>query len=167
MDLGLVARAAGACSDVQFVFLGPVVKIDPGSLPNGPNLHWLGPKTYDDLPAYMGNWDAGWMPFALNAATRFISPTKTPEFLAAGLPLVSTAVADVVRVYGKSGMVSIADEGNVVEQLRMALLPPGQDWAARVKAHLARTSWDRTWSEMDGHIRRLRAQRVPLQKKGA
>ena len=82
---------------------GPVVKIDPGELPRGPNLHWLGPTDYDDLPAYLSGWDAGWMPFALNAATRFISPTKTPECLAAGLPLVSTAVADVVRGYGRAG----------------------------------------------------------------
>ena len=92
MDLSLVAAMAAALPRVQFVFIGPVVKIAEDELPRAFNLHWLGAKAYADLPAYMANWDAGWMPFALNAATRFISPTKTPEFLAAGLPLTSTAV---------------------------------------------------------------------------
>ena len=167
MDLALVARAAEACPEIQFVFLGPVVKIDPGELPRASNLHWLGAKDYHDLPTYLSGWDAGWMPFALNAATRFISPTKTPEFLAAGLPLVSTAVPDVVHGYGTSGMVAIADASNVAEKLRASLVHPGPAWEARVKAHLAWTSWDRTWSEMDGHIRELREQRDPLKQKGA
>jgi len=167
MDLALVAKAAEACPEIQFVFVGPVVKIDSGELPRGPNLHWLGPKHYDNLPAYLGGWDAGWMPFALNAATRFISPTKTPEFLAAGLPLVSTAVPDVVRGYGTTGMVAIADVDDIAEKLRASLVDPGSAWEARVKAHLAWTSWDRTWAEMDGHIRALREQRRPLKQKGA
>jgi glycosyltransferase involved in cell wall biosynthesis len=167
MDLDLVAHAAAACPDIQLVMLGPVVKIDPASLPQAPNLHWLGPKRYEDLPAYLGNWDAGWMPFALNEATRFISPTKTPEFLAAGLPLVSTAVADVVRGYGTNGLVAIADRDSIAGRLRAALAPPAEAWRARVAAQLAMMSWDRTWAEMKAHIDRLLAQRVPLERKGA
>ncbi|MBA3446695.1 MAG: glycosyltransferase family 1 protein, partial [Pseudaminobacter sp.] len=84
MDLTLVAQAAKELPECQFVMLGPVVKIDEASLPQARNLHWLGGKSYDELPAYMANWTAGWMPFALNESTRYISPTKTPEFLAAG-----------------------------------------------------------------------------------
>jgi glycosyltransferase involved in cell wall biosynthesis len=167
MDLGLVAHAASACPEIQFVMLGPVVKIDPASLPRAPNLHWLGRKPYEDLPTYLGNWDAGWMPFTLNEATRFISPTKTPEFLAAGLPLVSTAVADVVRGYGANGLVAIADRGNLANRLRAALAPPEAAWRAQVSAHLAAMSWDRTWAEMKAHVERLLGQRVPLARKGA
>lgn len=167
MDLDLVETAAAACPDMQFVMLGPVVKIDPTSLPQAENLHWLGPKDYDSLPAYLGNWDAGWMPFALNEATRFISPTKTPEFLAAGLPLVSTAVADVVRGYGATGLVTIADRSSIAASLRQALAPPGEAWRRRVEAHLASMSWDRTWAEMKAHVERLSAQHVPLERKGA
>jgi glycosyltransferase involved in cell wall biosynthesis len=167
MDLSLVARTARRCRDVQFVMLGPVVKIDPDALPRGPNLHWLGPKSYDELPAYLANWNAGWMPFALNASTRFISPTKTPEFLAAGLPLVSTAVADVVRTYGSSGLVAIANDQTMAEKLRAALAPPADKWRARVEAHLAGASWDRTWSEMNAHIARIEAQQAPLRQRGA
>lgn len=166
MDLALVAQAAEACPEVTFVFLGPVVKIDPASLPNAPNLHWLGRKSYDDLPAYLANWDAGWMPFALNAATRFISPTKTPEFLAAGLPVVSTAVPDVVRDYGLPGLVAIADSATVAEKLRQSLAPQEPGWRAKVAAQLARNSWDLTWSAMDKHIRRLGSARLPLVSKG-
>lgn len=166
MDLALVAQAAEACPEVTFVFLGPVVKIDPAALPNAPNLHWLGRKSYDDLPAYLANWDAGWMPFALNAATRFISPTKTPEFLAAGLPVVSTAVPDVVRDYGLPGLVAIADSATVAEKLRQSLAPQEPGWRAKVAAQLARNSWDLTWSAMDAHIRRLGSARLPLVSKG-
>ncbi|OYZ93910.1 MAG: glycosyl transferase, partial [Rhizobiales bacterium 17-65-6] len=110
IDIGLIATAASALPDIQFILIGPVAKIDPASLPQAANLHWLGRKQYDELPAYLANWQAAWMPFALNDATRFISPTKTPEFLAAGLRVTSTAVADVVETYGKPGLVGIADE---------------------------------------------------------
>jgi glycosyltransferase involved in cell wall biosynthesis len=168
MDLDLVAYAAERLRDVAFVMLGPVAKIDPRGLPRGDNLHWLGPKRYAELPDYLAHWDAGWMPFALNAATRFISPTKTPEFLAAGLPVVSTAVPDVIRGYAGQGLVAIADRSSVVVRLREALSPPGAAWRARVDRHLAAQSWDRTWAAMEGHLLRARqAVAAPARKAGA
>jgi glycosyltransferase involved in cell wall biosynthesis len=132
--------------------VGPVVKVDPERLPRAPNIHWLGPRTYARLPDYLANWDAGWMPFALNRSTRFISPTKTPEFLAAGLPLASTAVPDVVHSYGTPGLVRIADAETMPEALASCLSPSSPDWRARVDAMLARTSWDATWAEMRDYI---------------
>jgi glycosyltransferase involved in cell wall biosynthesis len=92
LDTKLLELAAARMPDVQFVMIGPVVKNDPAELPRRPNIHRLGPRSYADLPLYMAHWDMGWMPFALNEATCYISPTKTPEFLAAGLPVVSTAI---------------------------------------------------------------------------
>lgn len=160
LDGELVAQAAAECPEIHFVMLGPVVKIDPAALPQGPNLHWLGPKSYVNLPAYLGHWDAGWMPFALNEATRFISPTKTPEFLAAGLRVTSTAVADVVSGYGNAGLVAIADAGNVAEHLRASLAPPDPGWRKRVEARLALSSWDSTWAEMEQHLDRAAAGRI-------
>jgi hypothetical protein len=149
MDRELVLRAAKACPEIQFVMLGPVVKIDPAALPRADNLHWLGGKSYAELPAYLANWDAGWMPFALNASTRFISPTKTPEFLAAGLRLVSTAIADVVHDYGAQGLVTILrPQDDLAESLRASLEAPPAGWLGRVDARLAGQSWDRTWSDM-------------------
>jgi len=146
MDLGLVAHAAHAMPDVQFVMLGPIAKLDPSQLPRAANLHWLGRKDYAQLPAYLANWQAAWMPFALNESTQFISPTKTPEFLAAGLQVTSTAVRDVVAGWGE--VVRIADGDSIATALRAALEPPRNGWHRDVDARLSDMSWDRTWAAM-------------------
>lgn len=160
MDLALVARTAEQLPDVQFVMVGPVVKIDPAMLPQRPNLHWLGGKSYSDLPSYLGNWSAGWMPFALNESTRFISPTKTPEFLAAGLPVVSTAVADVVSPYGRLDLVGIAGSDDMAGKLRVALARNGdRSWLGRVDKFLAGKSWDATWSAMLAQLQSVQTPR--------
>ncbi|HEU4405047.1 MAG TPA: glycosyltransferase family 1 protein, partial [Polyangiaceae bacterium] len=109
MDLALLEGVARARPDWQLVLVGPVVKIDEAALPRRPNLHYLGPKGYPELPRYIAGWDVALMPFAQNESTRFISPTKTPEYLAAGRPVVSTPIRDVVRPYGAEGLVRIAD----------------------------------------------------------
>ena len=140
--------------------IGPVVKIDPADLPRRPNIHWLGAKSYAELPAFMAHWDMGWMPFALNEATRYISPTKTPEFLAAGLPVVSTAIVDVVRTYGALGLVQIADADDIEEKIREALGNPKDLLRNSVDAYLATMSWDQTWKGMSGHIARAVKPRV-------
>jgi glycosyltransferase involved in cell wall biosynthesis len=130
--------------------LGPVVKIDPATLPRRDNIHWLGGKSYKELPRYLARWDIGFMPFALNDATRYISPTKTPEFLAAGVPVVSTPIADVVRPYGDKGLVEIAKTPlEVVRKAETLLSRPKQGWMARVDRHLAAGSWDKTWAAMN------------------
>lgn len=157
LDVGLVARTARDMPDVQFVMIGPVVKIDPKDLPQADNLHWLGGKDYAELPSYLRHWNAGWMPFALNAATRYISPTKTPEFLAAGVPLVSTAIVDVVRTYGAEGLVDIVDAEDVEAKLRSLLARPRDSALAQVDAFLIDMSWENTWIAMAGHIQRARA----------
>jgi UDP-galactopyranose mutase len=110
MNLDLLERVAAARPDWQLVMLGPIVKIDASALPARPNIHYLGAKSYEELPHYVGGWDVALLPFALNDATRFISPTKTPEYMAAGLPVVSTSIRDVVRPYGQQGLVRIADD---------------------------------------------------------
>jgi len=150
MDVELVGKVAELRPDWHFVMLGPVVKIDPAVLPKRDNIHWLGSKSYKDLPRYLATWDVGFMPFALNEATRFISPTKTPEFLAAGVPVVSTAITDVVRPYGEKGLVEIARTPLDVALRAEALLSrPKEPWLARVDRHLAAGSWDKTWASMN------------------
>jgi len=159
-----VAGLAALRPDLHLVMIGPVVKIDPAVLPQAFNLHWLGARSYAELPAYLAHWDAGFMPFALNESTRFISPTKTPEFLAAGLPVVSTPVVDVVRDYGPAegepGLVEIAvsAEEMAAKADRLLRQAPGP-WLARVDARLASHSWDLTWGRM-AHC--LRADRTQL-----
>lgn len=149
MDLDLLARVADQRPDWHFMMVGPIVKIDQASVPQRPNIHWLGAKPYSNLPAYLAGWNAGFMPFALNEATRFISPTKTPEFLAAGVPVVSTAVADVVHDWGKDGLVEIAENvEQVIAALESIMARPVAPWQARVDKRLQWTSWVATWARM-------------------
>ena len=153
MDLALLEGAARLRPDWQWVVIGPVVKIDASVLPRRENLHYLGGKKYDELPKYLAGWDVAMMPFARNASTRFISPTKTPEYLAAGKPVVSTSIRDVVRPYGDKGLVKIADTPEAfVQAVEESLALDRAAWLPRVDAHLATGSWDETWSRMEGLI---------------
>jgi UDP-galactopyranose mutase len=149
LDVGLIQAAAAARPDWHFVFVGPVVKVDPATLPGGANVHYLGARTYAELPEYIAGWDVALLPFARNDATRFISPTKTPEYLAAGRPVVSTSIHDVVRPYGERGLVRIADTPDEFVAAVAAALgeAPGERWPA-ADAFLAGMSWDTTWDRM-------------------
>jgi len=150
MDIDLVAGLADARPDLQIVMIGPVVKIDPARLPRRPNIHWLGGKKYGELPAYIAGWDVAILPFARNDSTRFISPTKTPEYLAAGRPVVSTSIRDVVRPYGDEKLVRIADTPETfAEAIDEALREDRNERIARVDAMLAQTSWDQTYAFMN------------------
>lgn len=150
-DRKLLDGAAALRPDIHFVVIGPVVKIDPAILPRRPNIHYLGQKTYAELPAYLSGWEVAMMPFAHNDATRFISPTKTLEYLAAGRPIVSTSIRDVVRPYGEQGLVQIADDPEAfVAAIDRALVQKDDaSWLERVDAMLAHTSWDLTQERME------------------
>lgn len=161
INLDLVAEMAAARPDWQLVMIGPTAKIDPASLPQAPNIHWLGGKAYPELPQYMAHWDIGFMPFALNDATRFISPTKTPEFLAAGLPLLSTPIHDVVEPYGTNGYVEVAATAQTMVEAGDRLIATRADTEsetrrlAKVDSFLAGSSWDKTWAAMYAEIKRF------------
>jgi glycosyltransferase involved in cell wall biosynthesis len=158
LDLDLVAAVADARPNLSVVLVGPVVKIDPTDLPARPNVHTLGLKPYAELPAYLAGWDIGWMPFAHNDATRYISPTKTPEYLAAGLPVVSTSIDDVVEPYGRLGLVAIADTVAGTLAAVDAVFAGQRPSHAAVDTFLAAGSWDRTWAAMDTLIDAVVAQ---------
>lgn len=148
-DHALLAEVAKRRPDVHFVMIGPTVKIDPAVLPQASNVHYLGSKKYDELPSYIAGWDAALLPFALNPSTRFISPTKTPEYLAAGKPVVSTPIHDVITEYGEAGLVAIArNPGEFTGALDAALEPQTDAWHAAVEKKLADGSWDKTWASM-------------------
>jgi UDP-galactopyranose mutase len=153
MDLNLLHAVASARPEWQLVILGPCVKIDPATLPRNANIHYLGMKRYEELPAYLSGWDVALLPFAKNDSTKFISPTKTPEYLAAGRPVVSTSVRDVVRPYGEQELVYIADRPDeFIRAVERALEDPPPGWRERVDRFLSDMSWDRTWSEMSALI---------------
>lgn len=165
LDLELVDGIARLRPDLHFVFIGPVVKIDPSTLPRRPNIHWLGMKQYAELPAYIAGWDVAMMPFARNDATKFISPTKTLEYLAAGRPVVSTSIRDVVEPYGNENLVRIADYPvPFVAAIDAALAERGTPAALAHRrardAMLAQTSWDRTWARMHALIHEALAARA-------
>ncbi|HEY3496621.1 MAG TPA: glycosyltransferase family 1 protein [Polyangiaceae bacterium] len=149
MDLDLIDRLARARPNWQIVMVGPIVKIEPARLPRRPNVHYLGQKSYAELPRYLAGWDVAIMPFALNEATRFISPTKTLEYLAGGKSVVSTPIQDVVSPYAEQQLVRVADADGFVSAVAAALAEgsdPGK--RSRVEAVLAQSSWDSTWSRM-------------------
>ncbi len=148
-DYQLLGEVASRRPDWQFVLIGPVVKIDQNLLPKGPNVHYLGMKAYSELPHYFSNWDVAMMPFALNDSTRFISPTKTPEYLAAGLPVVSTPIRDVVRTYGSEDFVQIVNSPDAfIEAVELALEKKHpQNWST-IDTFLKKNSWNNTWHEM-------------------
>jgi UDP-galactopyranose mutase len=148
LDIALLEGLADARPDWQLVMIGPVVKIDQNDLPKRPNIHYLGAKNYNDLPRYIAGWDVALLLFARNEATRFISPTKTPEYLAAGKPVVSTSIRDVVSPYGDQQLVRIADSvPDFVAACEGALADKPQARRARADAFLSNMSWDRTWGK--------------------
>ncbi len=149
-DLQLLEELAVMRPEWQFVMLGPVVKISAESLPVRPNLHYPGRRDYSELPSFLAGIDVAIMPFALNDSTRFISPTKTLEYLAAGKRVVSTAITDVCDPYGDSGVVSIAaDATEFISHCEQALAEGAtEDWQLKVDGLLRKTSWDRTWAGM-------------------
>ncbi len=144
LDLSLVAAVADAHPDWQIVMVGPVVKIDPATLPQRPNIRWLGMQPYELLPYLLAGWDLCLMPFALNESTRFISPTKTLEYMAAGRPVVSTPIDDVVLLYGHA--VQVADGADAFvracEQMLAEPLPARRRRALKMAATVAESSWD-------------------------
>lgn len=151
LDMELIASVAKIRPDISFIFLGPIVKIALQDLPQAANIHYLGQKHYNELPAYLSGWDVALMPFALNEATKFISPTKTPEYLAAGRPVVATPVRDVVRHYGDVAGVFLASDAQSFADAcdeALALKRSDVDWLSPVDTMLATSSWHRTFLAM-------------------
>ena len=150
LNLQLIEDMAALRQHWHFIYIGPVVKIDPDTLPRAANIHYLGGKEYSDLPKYLAGWDIAIMPFALNESTRFISPTKTPEFLSAGKPVISTSITDVVNPYQKKGLVHIADTAEEFVEAADEALTNGtsSEWLKNVDDFLAEISWDHTWERM-------------------
>ena len=168
-DIELLDQVAAKRPDWNFVIIGPIVKIDPDTLPKHANIHYLGGKKYNELPEYLAGWDVALLLFARNESTRFISPTKTPEYLAAGKPVISTSIRDVVRPYGEMNLVEISDTADEFIAAAEKLLSQSNhsEWLRKVDAFLENISWDKTWAQMsdliDGVIKRKRpARSLPL-----
>ena len=149
-DIRLLAEVASRKPEWQFIIIGPVVKINPDDLPRNENIHYLGGKSYNELPDYLAGWDFTMIPFEKNDSTKFISPTKTPEYLAAGKPVISSSIMDVVVPYGVQGLVHIADTPDefIDAVYRELATTDKAKWSQKVDVFLAQISWDKTWSKM-------------------
>ena len=151
LDLGLIASLAEALPDWDVRMVGPVLKIDPADLPQAPNIEYTGPAPYGDLPSVLAGFDVALMPFALNEATRSISPTKSLEYLAAGLPVVSTRVPDVVA--DLRGHVMLEDDGpGFAAACRMARGQCPLTRAAKARPLLDGRRWDTIAARMEAFL---------------
>jgi len=148
----MVKEVAEKRPEWQLVLIGPVVKINPEDLPKRNNIHYLGCKSYNELPYYLSGWDFAIIPFEKNESTKYISPTKTPEYLAAGKPVISTSITDVVSPYGNKQLVHIADNANefIASAEKELLKSPDEvkGWLNSVDAFLENISWDYTTGQM-------------------
>ncbi len=162
LDCALLRDVSEQHPEWNFVLIGPVVKIGNEALPHSANIHYLGQKDYAELPGYLANWDVAMLPFALNQSTRYISPTKTPEYLAAGKPVVSTPIRDVVSTYGDRGMVMIGATAREFSSAVQTCLEVKnrERWLARVDTFLAGISWDITFTQMWKEIARCYSRRA-------
>ena len=149
-DIELIKEVAERKTEWHFVIIGPVVKIDPAHLPNLNNIHYIGGKNYNELPTYLAGWDVAIIPFVRDDSTKYISPTKTPEYLAGGKPVISTSIVDVVSPYGVNGLVQIADTpDDFIKAAEFELNRKDRDqWLQKVDEFLSQNSWDKTWDRM-------------------
>ena len=164
LDRDLLDSVAAAHSDWQLIIVGPVAKIRPSQLPRRPNIHYLGRRSYEKLPSYLAGWDLALLPFHLNPATRFISPTKTLEYMAAGKKIVSTPIRDVIDLYGE--VVRIAPRERFVAACEEALNEGAVQRERRMLGMtrlLAQTSWDATAHEMQRALEGLEQRKRPVE----
>lgn len=154
IDLELLDRTAAMRTGWQFVMVGPVAKIAESTLPRRANIHYFGQQPYAELPEFVGGWDVCMQPFMLNDSTRFISPTKTLEYMATGRPIVSTPIADVVGPYSEIVQVA-ATAAEFTAACERTLRETAFEQELRMRATqavMARTSWDRTADAMKAHV---------------
>ena len=152
IDYDLLAKLAHENSDAELVMVGPVVKVDPNDLPQGPNIRWLGQRQYAELPSYVKGFDVCLMPFALNEATEYINPTKTLEYMAAGKPIVSTAVSDVVHNF--TPVVTVAEtDDDFVTATAAAMHNPDAAMIARGVEQARANTWESIVARMERIVR--------------
>lgn len=167
VDLRLLGELAGARPDLQFVMVGPILNIDPTTLPQAPNLHWLGRKSQQQILAYLAGWDVAMLPLVCGEATLFAASSQPAEYLAAGKPVVSTSIPDVVEPYGRGGLVWIGDgPGEFAEAIDDALASDRHARVAHADNYLFDHSWQCTWDEMWTHVEQAMASRATARAVG-
>jgi glycosyltransferase involved in cell wall biosynthesis len=148
VDMPLLSSLAQKHPEWNIVMIGPVVKIGHDELAQAPNIHYLGMKSYTELPVYLSFFDVALVPFALNQATRYLSPTKVLEYMAAHKPIVSTPIHDVVELYGSVVAVGHCAEDFIEHAERALSMPyPSGRWTKEMTL-LNNGTWDAIVKEM-------------------
>jgi glycosyltransferase involved in cell wall biosynthesis len=151
IDYTLLAALADAQPDWSIAMVGPFAKIDPARLPRRPNLHWMGARPYERLPAITKGFSVCLMPFALNAATEYINPTKALEYMAAGRPVVSTAINEVRTNFSAVSRIARSHE-EFIKMCRREIRSPSRLRVQRGLKLAAENTWEAIAARMDGHI---------------
>src|SRR5690606_38053916 len=168
IDLRLLGEVADARPDLQLVMVGPILGVDPAALPRLPNLHWLGAKPHEQILACIAGWEVAMLPLVGSDQPLYIPPTKVAEYLAAGKPVVSTTVADVIDPYGRAGLAWIGDgAGEFVDAIDDALTSDRHARVTHADNFLFEHSWQSTWEQMWTHVERALASRTSSRAPGA
>jgi UDP-galactopyranose mutase len=157
MDLDLLDVMATAHPEWQIVMVGPVAKVEEADLPHHPNIHYMGQRKYEQLPSYLAGWDVCLLPFARNDSTRFISPTKTVEYMAAEKPIVSTPITDVAEPYGDIVYLGSTPQEFITacEQALASTPEEREEMFLKMRRVLETTSWDTTVEAMEELINQV------------
>jgi hypothetical protein len=149
-DVELLRALSAHRPDWQFVLAGPIVGIDEDTLPKAENIHYLGEKPYQELPSYISGWNVALLLISTEKAAQAHAPTRTPEYLAAFKPIVSTSVPDIISPYYEMGLVNIANDVFEFEAAIESALSfnKRKEWKKTIDEFLKTHSWDVTWQQM-------------------
>ncbi|MFT3783389.1 MAG: glycosyltransferase [Nibricoccus sp.] len=151
IDYELLAKLADANPAWSIAMVGPTAKVDPADFPRRQNLHWLGGRSYQELPAITKGFSVCLMPFAINAATEYINPTKALEYMAAGRPVVSTALDEVKSNFSAASRIANSREEFIQQCFEESTKPD----ATRVRRGIALASqntWEAIVEKLDAHV---------------
>jgi len=150
LDLALLAEVARRLPAVSFVLIGPVEEGLDGGLPRLPNLHYLGPRAYARVPAYLARFELGLLPWNQGQRNRYAHPTKLREYLAAGCAVVSTPHPEVT---GVSSHVSVAGSASgFAAAIQRRLDPAAGDTRSAIAAPMAAHDWSARASQLQAML---------------
>lgn len=149
VDLKLLGLVAKHFPDCQIILVGQVGEGQPGEtladLERYPNIRLLGPRTYEDLPAVLATFDAAILPVPINDYTKSMFPMKFFEYLAAGVPVVATAIPSLIK-FGDFAFISDSNEaflGNISRALAVS-----EEWRAEGRSLASRYTYQKRTSNM-------------------
>ncbi len=158
IDIALLTEVAGLAPELSFVFVGPL-ETDVSRLAAHRNVRFIGPVPHNDVVRYTAGFDVGILPYVISDYTADVMPVKLKEFLAAGLPVLATALPEICRFADRHpGLIAFAgDAVTFVAGLRAAVAENGSGPVARRMEVARQYDWTEQMSRMSGWMERLLA----------